>query len=856
MQQRKTSTLRSSFLSETQESVRSLKRNEKKSKLVASSFWFFFRLFFPFFSVILVLLLFFIPLAAKKDTSAFLFSGASLSLFLTLCVQLSYFHIRPWRKHPSPLIFYRSCSHALFSLLLMMNAYAPLDAHSNGCKLFSVLIQFSYFTGECWLLTISVDLILSLTNPFTSYKSNLRRYHIIVWTSGAVIAAVLLNGHCQDSFSGGICWIESSLECVIGFYLFWVIFFYALSICAVFFSAWRMSRGLESTYVTRKACVQDTFYIVASYLAYSVGIFILFIILTPKHNLEENSELPETSRNIIAYLISLRGCVDAVLWFMLHDFSSSGSASKSRSKSSSSLLFKLFSSPLLDPDEVNDTQASAEPDIEMQNDTNEGDFGIDVDLSPQLNMALRQEVVHFTTMGIIRSVEYNLDRSSEVSTESSPSEQDSSVRVFPLDEDTRHIFNDYEPETFRRLRVLNGIDEYWYKSQISQPAKERIAEGGSGAFLFFCGCGEFMVKTVERSEADCLLEILQKYEQHLKENADSLLVRFLGLHSLKMYNRVFSFVVMRNIFPPLATINQRYDIKGSWVNRNSAPAPPGKRVFCRHCGELFVSGSKSSCPDVVGEHEANFVLKDNDLTTKIRLKPDDAFSLIEVLNRDSDALCSMGITDYSLLVGVRNLQYEVEPGRIISRKRKSTIASFSDRSVSTNDVKSADDFHDSSFEGSVKATPLSLGRSLSNSEAVGRHALHKSTTKSVSISIPSPVTKPPLQKEQNSQMMDLTEEELTGGYLARSVIAPGVYYMGIVDILQKWTLQKRFERLYKVHVLGRSGAGISCMPPEPYKARFQQKVSQIIEHSIFIREVTGSWKGKRELSEPTALIDT
>ena len=114
------------------------------------------------------------------------------------------------------------------------------------------------------------------------------------------------------------------------------------------------------------------------------------------------------------------------------------------------------------------------------------------------------------------------------------------------------------------------------------------------------------------------------------------------------------------------------------------------------------------------------------------------------------------------------------------------------------------------------------------------------------------------EHRESRMMMDLDlvmEEELAGGYLARSVVAPGVYYMGAVDILQKWTIRKRLERLYKIYVLGKSGSGLSCMAPEPYKVRFQQKVSQIIEHSIFIREITGSWKGKRELTEPTTLLD-
>jgi hypothetical protein len=42
------------------------------------------------------------------------------------------------------------------------------------------------------------------------------------------------------------------------------------------------------------------------------------------------------------------------------------------------------------------------------------------------------------------------------------------------------------------------------------------------------------------------------------------------------------------------------------------------------------------------------------------------------------------------------------------------------------------------------------------------------------------------------------EPEVVGGYLARAVIAPGVYYFGVVDILQKWTLDKKLERYVSI----------------------------------------------------------
>lgn len=187
--------------------------------------------------------------------------------------------------------------------------------------------------------------------------------------------------------------------------------------------------------------------------------------------------------------------------------------------------------------------------------------------------------------------------------------------------------------------------------------------------MFFCGNGEFVVKTILKTESETLLEILNQYVTHLTNTPESLLVRFLGCHSLKMYNQNFHFVVMKNIFPPSAIINTRYDIKGSWVNRNGGVVPPGKKIFCRHCGELFISGSAvNSCPDIVGKHEANFTLKDNDFTTKIRLRPEDSYTMIETLHKDSDALCAMGITDYSMLIGIRNLQYNVDPERVISKR--------------------------------------------------------------------------------------------------------------------------------------------------------------------------------------------
>ena len=66
----------------------------------------------------------------------------------------------------------------------------------------------------------------------------------------------------------------------------------------------------------------------------------------------------------------------------------------------------------------------------------------------------------------------------------------------------------------------------------------------------------------------------------------------------------------------------------------------------------------------------------------------------------------------------------------------------------------------------------------------------------------------------------------------RSVVGPGHYYFGVIDILETWTLKKRAERMLKGYALCQPLDGISALGPAGYAERFQQKVSEIIETTI------------------------
>ena len=84
----------------------------------------------------------------------------------------------------------------------------------------------------------------------------------------------------------------------------------------------------------------------------------------------------------------------------------------------------------------------------------------------------------------------------------------------------------------------------------------------------------------------------------------------------------------------------------SWVGRSAEAGKSKKKTVCRHCNSYFTPSQNQQCTAIVGNHEANVVLKDNDMRTKISLKLKDAQSVVDIIKKDSDLLGQMGVLDY------------------------------------------------------------------------------------------------------------------------------------------------------------------------------------------------------------------
>lgn len=448
---------------------------------------------------------------------------------------------------------------------------------------------------------------------------------------------------------------------------------YAYQIYASIFAWNRLQKGLEITFEIRKKCAEETFKCLSAYAVYIVVLIFFFGIFSSNPTSKPGSSMSNFG-NFLLFCIANRGTVDGTVWFMLHSFVMPSKSEEENlgEKDEESTPRKEYlaldaSDDLFDDEKTNGNSGLVNPIKDVKKTLLElADLAIsefdEADMSPQMNIALRQQIVKYVTTGVRDSIlkEAEIVRQNNPTTKMSESAQPKNadrLKTIEFTQDEQFPFASFAPEIFREIRRREGVSDEFYVNSLGKTANEKLSEGASGAFMFFCGKGEFIVKTIKVREARVLHTSLRQYFDYLIKNEGSFLCKFYGSYSLSMFSQTFYFVVMKNIFEVGQTINERYDIKGSWVGRSADPEPPTKKTVCRHCNELFVPMKKEKCTVVVGYHEGNVVLKDNDLRAKITLVPEIGKRVLKQLKKDSDLLGQLGVLDYSLLIGVKKYKF-------------------------------------------------------------------------------------------------------------------------------------------------------------------------------------------------------
>jgi 1-phosphatidylinositol-4-phosphate 5-kinase len=197
-------------------------------------------------------------------------------------------------------------------------------------------------------------------------------------------------------------------------------------------------------------------------------------------------------------------------------------------------------------------------------------------------------------------------------------------------------FKDYAPWVFRHLRALFRLDPADYLMSLTGKyiLSELGSPGKSGSFFYFSRDYKYIIKTIHHAEHKFLRKILKDYYQHVSDNPNTLLSQFYGLHRVKMpYGKKIHFVVMNNLFPPHKDIHQTFDLKGSTIGRE-------------YKEDDMENNPKATLKDL------NWLRRKRHIELGIQKKQ----LFLEQLHKDVRLLQRLGIMDYSLLIGIHDLQ--------------------------------------------------------------------------------------------------------------------------------------------------------------------------------------------------------
>jgi 1-phosphatidylinositol-5-phosphate 4-kinase len=331
---------------------------------------------------------------------------------------------------------------------------------------------------------------------------------------------------------------------------------------------------------------------------------------------------------------------------------------------------------------------------------------------------------------------------------------------------------EYCPLVFRNLRERFGIaDEDFLSSLIKCPKPMDAHKSGAKCYLSYDGI--YVINTLTTDQVEEMHCYLKHYHPYVVErHGKTLLPQYLAMYRLTVDNIETYMVVMRNVFSAHMRVHKKYDLKGSTVDREASEKEREK-----------------SLP----------TLKDNDFLVdqlKIYIGEEAKEKLLETLAADAEFLARLNIMDYSLLLGIHDLDLGAEE---------------EDEVQEMAEEEEDEDEYDSGGSGGNALTPP-------DSPGSPRHRLseQRSTFRRANSSVNGGIN---------------PDKDI---YAIPSRPGPGnsernVYFLSIVDVLTHYGMKKAAAKAAKTMKYGSSVEGISTVEPEQYAKRFIAFIADAIE---------------------------
>ncbi|XP_048506258.1 phosphatidylinositol 4-phosphate 5-kinase type-1 alpha-like isoform X8 [Athalia rosae] len=367
-------------------------------------------------------------------------------------------------------------------------------------------------------------------------------------------------------------------------------------------------------------------------------------------------------------------------------------------------------------------------------------------------------------------------------------------------------FKNYAPIAFRYFRDLFGIQpDDFLMSMCSSPLRELSNPGASGSIFYLTEDDEFIIKTVQHKEGEFLQKLLPGYYMNLNQNPRTLLPKFFGLYCYQCNSKNVRLIAMNNLLPSNVKLHQKYDLKGSTYKRKASKSERSK------------SSPTYKDLDFMEHH-----------TEGIFLEADTYGALVKTIQRDCRVLESFKIMDYSLLVGIHNLD---QAAREKTEQRLSASADeeAGEAGFDANALIHAE--RDREREDRIGAAALNRSRSINRQRLVA----HSTAMESI--------------QAESEPIDDEDDVPSPGGIPARNARGERLLlFLGIIDILQSYRLKKKLEHTWKSMI--HDGDTVSVHRPGFYAQRFQDFMAKTVFKkipSLDLPEIKGNHRKFRNL---------
>uniref|UniRef100_A0A1B6M3W5 PIPK domain-containing protein n=1 Tax=Graphocephala atropunctata TaxID=36148 RepID=A0A1B6M3W5_9HEMI len=378
-------------------------------------------------------------------------------------------------------------------------------------------------------------------------------------------------------------------------------------------------------------------------------------------------------------------------------------------------------------------------------------------------------IMNSIQLGIQRSVEGSNVPDRDVLMDDFMTVETAVIHANDSTQNTAHkvMLKTYAPIAFQHFRDLFGIrSEHFVKSFCEVSLIELPNPGASGSVFYVTQNDEFITKTIRHKEAEFLQKLLPGYYLNLNQNPQTLLPKFFGLYCYKCVSKNVRTVVMNNVLPSLIKVHQKYDLKGSTCNRKASKTESEK-----------ISPTFKDL-DYMNHHPEGIFLEE-----------DVHRDLLNAIQRDCRVLESFQIIDYSLLLGIHNVD---------QAKREEICTEHEGFNPKKEPPSASGDGYLDNVEEIISQDPDNQ------------------------------------RKDENVSSLTSHRENLE---LAKGYIFPGIparqangenilLFIGIIDILQSYKLKKKLEHVWKSIVY--DSDSVSVHNPRFYSQRFQDFITKTV----------------------------